>query len=151
MQLSKFVTPAYFSVNSLFFFFFFHSFANSNFVGWCILALLKHHEYTDGPVCHNKPKHCHCILENVYFFLPPGEMSKVTLIALSLSFCQNCHIYPAEISFKASWQILFSKTQKPLSEKGLSVSLSLYLWASCSVSPCVRLPLLKRFIWGKGR
>lgn len=66
MQLSKFVTPAYFSVNSLFFF---HSFANSNFVGWCILALLKHHKYTDGPACHNKPKHCHRILEIfIYFF-----------------------------------------------------------------------------------
>lgn len=52
-------------------------------------------------------------------------MSKVTMISLSLSFCQNCHIYPAEISFKASWQILFSGTQKPLSKKTpLCLSLS---------------------------
>lgn len=96
MQLNEFVTPAYFGVNSLFF----HSFANSNLVGRCILALLKHHEYTDGPVRHSKPEHCHRIL-GIYFlfFYLLEKTSKVTII--SLSFCQNCHIYQAEISFKA--------------------------------------------------
>ena len=64
MQLNEFVTPAYFGVNSLFF----HSFANSNLVGRCILALLKHHEYTDGPVRHSKPEHCRCILVFFFFF-----------------------------------------------------------------------------------
>lgn len=112
-------------------------------------ALLKRHECTDGPVCRNKPERFRrilsasvCvriyiyILSGFFFFLPPSETSKVTIIALALSLSVKTAIFtPAEISFKASWQIPLGETQKPLSEKGLSVSLfPLSAGPPCSVS-----------------
>lgn len=63
MQLNEFVIPAYFSENSLFF----YSFANTNLVGGCILALFKCPEYGDDPVHHNKAQAL-LLHVGIYFF-----------------------------------------------------------------------------------
>lgn len=120
MQLSEFVTPAYCGANSLLSLFFFlppHSFLLILTLSDGVSpALLKRHECTDGPVCRNKPERFRrilstsvCvriyiyILSGFFFFLPPSEPSKVTIIALALSLSVKTAIFtPAEISFKAS-------------------------------------------------
>ena len=138
MQLNEFVTPAYFSVNSLFF----HSFANSNLVGRCILALLKHHEYTDGPARHNKPQALPPHIR--MFFLPPRETSKVTIISLSLSV--KTAIFTRLKSLLKPRDKSCSARHKSHCQKKASLSLSLCGPLALSLLALVSLPLLKRFI-----
>lgn len=153
MQLSKFVTPAYRGVNSLpFFFIHLLILTLLDGVSWLYWNIMN----TQMVLCATKkkknPERFHRILEWVLFFSsPPPETSKVTIISLSLSV--KTAIFTRLKSLLKPRDKSCSARHKSHCQKKASLSPSLSICGPLALYllALVSLPLLKRFIWGKGR